>query len=682
MRYLAIDTETTLIPPTGTDKVNTRWTHPDLIVTTWSLDEEEEGLCMWHDVAEHERLIRLVEDNEDIILVMHNVAFDLGVLSKEFPQFEERLQQLVRDGKVLDTKVMYLLRHPDPGPGEKAASLAMLSQKLLHLPMEKGAVRTSFRRDMPISDAQREYAVKDAVITRKIAEQLRALPLGCFRNHWGAPPPNRMIATSPDTDFRHPDVEYSSAACWMAWKLKPVGMAVDKERLREIHVKFEDQFGRLQAQLVGEGLARVVRMPGAEVRHIGKAPEGCELERRWMPTSVTPPTMQRKWKGNIEQVAGKVTKNMSDLEESFQKFAEDLGIDCPTSKNGKVSLRRDDWKDYTNAMPAGLKIFMEFQKCQKYLTAFLRPLTDARATQVLADYWVPGAATGRWACTKPNLQQVPRAGGIRSIYKAREGKRLIYADYPTLELYTLAHSMHCMGIRGPLMESLYSGDDIHTRTAALMYGKELGDVTKEERQGAKAANFGLPGGMGVNRFHIQAKVMGLGWDRNQAYDIRNRWFAAYPDIREFLNAFELNPYKQLKPPGMDTREWLERLGFDPDDTWPRSFDVTRKINNGGVYTVVLPSGRTIPDRQYSAAANCFFQGPGADTITRAFSNVCENERLNPVAVVHDSITIEQPEIDAYADAQLLAACMADALVTVCPSVPRPKIDTEILEVWK
>lgn len=685
MRYIAVDTETTLIPPQGTDKVNTRRHVPDLIVTTYSaghadsmkdrgyLGHVNAELFMWYQEEEHHKLFA----NDDCYFCFHNVAFDLAVLTKAFPTLKPRFEELVRDGRILDTRVMYLLRDPDPR--DKSITLAYLSQKLLGKVMEKGAVRTSFRRDMQISADQREYAIKDAVITREIAEHLRKLPLGCFRACWGPPPPNRLIATEAKTDFRHPDIEYSSAAAWLSWQLKPVGMAIDPDTLSNLYFQYKQKVSQLQASLVEADLARIQRMPKTKVKEV-TVDDPSFYERSWTKHTMNPPTMRRLWRGVVEEVEGKVVKNQGDIRAVFELFAKEIEITAPTSGTlGNISMKRDDWKEYVELMPTKLKLFMAYQRAHKYLTAFLQPLRDARATEVMADYWVPGAATGRWACSKPNLQQVP--GALRSIYKARPGKVFVYADYPTLELYTLAHSMHCLGIDGPLMEALKSGEDIHTRTAALMYGKELSAVSPEERQAAKAANFGLPGGMGVRRLFLQGKNMGIKWDMKKTYEIRNRWFSTFPDIKQFLRLLEVNPYKQLKPPGMETTEWLQRLGFNTDDTWPTAFDLIRKINKGAIFTVVLPSGRTIPDRGYSAAANCFFQGPGADTITRAFNNVCEND-INPVAVVHDSITIECPEEDAEHKGRLLTACMADALVTVCPSVPYPTIDFEVTKVWK
>lgn len=672
-KILAIDTETEMMEPKGTKKVNIRHNIPHLVCTTWS-DSEEAGLIGWRDEG---ALLELL-DTPNVLFAFHNAAFDLGVLGNMYVSVRAKLEELVHDNRIIDTRVMYLLRNPDPI--DKAITLQFLCRAFLNEDLPKTDVRTSFTRDGSLNEEQVNYAIKDAIVTRQIAEALRGLPKGCIRNHWGAPPPNVTVMASLTCDLPDADLLYSKAAALRAWYLEPQGMSIDRVRLRCIHDEFEMKFDGLQEGLLNAGLANMKRMPLRQVTVLGKL-EG-DYERSWMMHTARPPRLRRLWKGQVEEVEGKVTKSTVALMAAFEKFAKELDITPPTSgKLKRTSLKRDDWKDYMGVLPAPLKMFMEFQKVSKYLSAFLKPLLDAGATAAHSDYYVPGAATGRWACRKPNLQQVPKAHGIRNIYVARLGKTFVMADYPTLELYTLAHSMECLGISGNLMESLRSGEDIHTRTASLMYNKPLVEIEPEERQSAKAANFGLPGGMGVNRFWLQAKSMGLQWTKAHAYDIRNRWFNAYADIKAFMSLFNVNPYKQLCPPGMDTREWLERLGFDPEETWPTAFDLTRKINKGAIYTVGLPSGRVIPDRKYSAAANCLFQGPGADVITQAFANVCKRD-LNPVAVVHDSITLECDENQAIGFGDELAMCMQEALILACPSVPTPPIDVEFSNVWK
>ena len=668
MRFCAVDTETTLIPSQGTDKINLRHEMPELVCVSFS-SPEAKGVVMYDDYS----AIHAIFSQEDIAFVFHNAAFDLEVLS-QVPGLEEVLLRLVKEGRVYDTKVMYLNRDPDPA--QRAITLDFLSRRLLRRPLDKGSVRTSFRRGDELSEPQKAYALQDAVVTRELAETMQQLPLGSL----GGKTLQKLIATHPRTKLPHPDVVYSKAAAYCAWHLVPEGMEVDRDTLQQLFNDFSDKARELQNYLVHLGLARIVRKAKSRIEDKGEC--SLDVSTKWHPLPGSVTTVQRRQKGRLQVAPAKVVLNEKEVRSHFQSFAESEGITPKLSKKTrKLSLSRDDWKDYETSLPYPLQKYMEYQKTSKYLSAFLSPLQLSQARRVHPAYWIPGAATFRWACSKPNLQQVPKRGGLREIYRPKEGNVFVMADYPTLELYTLAHCMHSMGIHGPLLQALESGQDVHSRTAAMMFGVPFDEVDKEQRQGAKAGNFGLPGGMGARRFYHHGRVLGIDWTYEQAMEIRARWFSVYWDVRQYLDCFEVDPYTELRPRHMPTEDWLRSLGFDPDRTWPSRFELSRAVNDGAFYTVVLPSGRVIPDRRYSAAANSFFQGTGADVITHAFNLSCERG-LNVVAVVHDSITVEVPEKHAQVAQKLLAKTMADALADVCPSVPRVTIECEVSSVWK
>jgi DNA polymerase I-like protein with 3'-5' exonuclease and polymerase domains len=288
-------------------------------------------------------------------------------------------------------------------------------------------------------------------------------------------------------------------------------------------------------------------------------------------------------------------------------------------------------------------------------------------------YWIPGAATGRWACSNPNLQQVSKK--LRRLYRADPGQCFVGADFKSLELYTLAHTMHCLGIEGPLMETLREGGDIHSRTADLM-----GETGEKARFNAKMANFGLAGGMGNKTFLRHARAQGAEWEEADARRVSDAWFRAYPDARAFLELFRVYDPWFHRPEDRSASEWLEDLGFDPEEeSWPRRFDLTKRLNGGAVYTVVLPSGRRIPQRHYSAGANALFQGPGADVITHAFVE-CVAAGLEPVAVVHDAVVVTCPLEDSEETGRALVEVMGGALHKVCPSVPCPLPEFSVSEV--
>jgi hypothetical protein len=159
---------------------------------------------------------------------------------------------------------------------------------------------------------------------------------------------------------------------------------------------------------------------------------------------------------------------------------------------------------------------------------------------------------------------------------------------------------------------------------------------------------------------------GLDVTYDQACDVRTKWLRYFTDVRSYLDLFNYDYFK-LCPEWCSSKTWLDDLGFDLSEGWPSSFDLSRKL--GGKITCVLPSGRVIPQRTFSQAANIFFQGTGADVMTQAFVDMCR-ARLPVSAVVHDAAyTADLTQGPALTD------CMHEALVKVCPTVetfaPRP-----------
>jgi DNA polymerase-1 len=110
------------------------------------------------------------------------------------------------------------------------------------------------------------------------------------------------------------------------------------------------------------------------------------------------------------------------------------------------------------------------------------------------------ADSGRMACKAPNLQNLPRDPRYRNCVVAPPGRVLVKADYSQIELRIAAR----VAGETRMIEAYRAGQDLHTLTARMVLGKE--DVSKEERQLAKALNFGLLYGMGARRFRENARA--------------------------------------------------------------------------------------------------------------------------------------------------------------------------------
>ena len=141
------------------------------------------------------------------------------------------------------------------------------------------------------------------------------------------------------------------------------------------------------------------------------------------------------------------------------------------------------------------------------------------------------AATGRLSSSSPNLQNIPvrteLGRKIRAAFvPARAGDLMVGADYSQIELRILAH---LSGDRG-LIDAFTSGADFHAATAARVFGVQPEAVDAEMRRKAKAVNFGIVYGISS---HGLGESLGIGYAEAQA--TIDRYFAAYPRVREYLD---------------------------------------------------------------------------------------------------------------------------------------------------
>ncbi|NQX02025.1 hypothetical protein HQ447_15310, partial [bacterium] len=140
-----------------------------------------------------------------------------------------------------------------------------------------------------------------------------------------------------------------------------------------------------------------------------------------------------------------------------------------------------------------------------------------------------GTATGRFSSKEPNLQNIGR-GEIREAFTAPQGKRLIVADYSQIELRAAA----AIAGEAKMIDAYKAGADLHKLTAATVLGKPEIEVTKPDRQLAKAVNFGLIYGQsapGLVRY--AATSYGVTMDEDEATRIRQAFFKTYSRLRQW-----------------------------------------------------------------------------------------------------------------------------------------------------
>lgn len=264
------------------------------------------------------------------------------------------------------------------------------------------------------------------------------------------------------------------------------------------------------------------------------------------------------------------------------------------------------------------------------------------------------AATGRLASSDPNLQNIPiRSKSGREIRKAfvPRGKhyQLFAADYSQVELRIMAAMSGDTG----MIEAFQQDLDIHSATAARVYGVELDEVDTDMRRAAKMVNFGII--FGISAFGLSQR---LGIPRSEAAEIIDTYFEKYPGVKEFMD-------KTVESARAD--EFIETL------TKRRRY--MRDINS---------SNQNIRSNAERAAINTPIQGSAADMIKLAMIEVdkilaAQNARSRMLLQVHDELVFDLHNEEAETLKPLLINAMQTAL-TLPNDVP-VKVDTGTGANW-
>ncbi len=253
------------------------------------------------------------------------------------------------------------------------------------------------------------------------------------------------------------------------------------------------------------------------------------------------------------------------------------------------------------------------------------------------------AATGRLSSNNPNLQNIPvrteRGREIRKAFVARnEDYLLLAADYSQIELRIMAH----LSQDEALIEAFNNNLDIHTATAAKVYGVNLNEVTKDQRRNAKMVNFGII--YGISAFGLSER---LDISRREASDIIESYFKQYKGVKTYMD-------KAISQ--------ARTLGYAETICGRRRY--LRDITSANA-TV-----RGFAERN---AINAPIQGSSADMIKLAMIKIHKqisdlNLQSKMILQVHDELVFDvyKPELETIQE--LVKAAMAEAMPLSVPVV--------------
>lgn len=321
-----------------------------------------------------------------------------------------------------------------------------------------------------------------------------------------------------------------------------------------------------------------------------------------------------------------------------------LGIPLPDSTR--------NWKLQPLAVqyPVVAKL-LEYRTMQKALTSYGQNMIEfinPKTGRLHADFRQIGAPTGRFACTNPNIQQVPHAAEYRRCFMGHPNdRRLVIADYSQIELRILAE----FSGDEVFINAFKSGADLHKVTAAQVFGVPADQVTKEQRDFAKRLNFGVVYGIGAQRFSM---MTGVGV--SDAEDILRRYFATYKKLDAYLRDSANRAVDEKQARTGSGR--LVKFNYDPSDR--QQVSMTQR------------NGKNAP-----------IQGTSADILKRALRLLNDDLRdtsAKIVNIIHDEIVVEVDEAESAEIAQKVERGMVAAGQEFLQTVP-VKVEAQIACEW-
>lgn len=332
--------------------------------------------------------------------------------------------------------------------------------------------------------------------------------------------------------------------------------------------------------------------------------------------------------------------NLNSPKQLLHVFTTLLG-EQPVDANGKASASRQALREYIgdHKVVADYLAWKRVEKRRQMVEALLRFLGDSGF--IRASYMQLGADTGRMSCISPNLQQIPRDSRFRACVQAPAGWKLVVADYAQMELRLAAAEAEDQ----LMIRAFQDGMDLHTLTAMQIYGVGQDEVTKEQRQVAKSANFGLLYGSGARGLRNYAAGMGIQMDLAEAAEVREKFHAAYNGISR----------------------WQRKNAQAADAA---SSNAAIRIRHSGLRRFLLGENNKLTTR-----CNTPIQGAGAAVLKRTLGMLwpllkADGEEVVRLAgVIHDEVVLLVREEQAELWSQQLTEVMQDAEAQWLDDVP-------------
>lgn len=320
-------------------------------------------------------------------------------------------------------------------------------------------------------------------------------------------------------------------------------------------------------------------------------------------------------------------------------------LNLPVIKKNKTGFSTDssvlEKLEMMNVSPIP-GLLLQYREIDKLLSTYVNSLTELIQSdlRIHTTYHSTVAATGRLTSEVPNLQNIPiktkRGQLLRKAFISQAGYSLIAADYSQIELRILAHFCQDKA----MMTAFNQDRDIHRQTAAEVFGMSSDKISDEQRNYAKAINFGLI--YGQSSYGL-AETLNI--SQKEASIFIEKYFLKFSAVKIYLD--------QL-------REFCEKNGF-----------AQTYLGRKRYLPDIKSSNRMLKAQAERMAINTPIQGTAADLVKIAMVELYRKitfqfPKVNMLLQVHDEIILECPEQDVQAVATMTKQIMESALVLTIP----------------
>jgi len=345
------------------------------------------------------------------------------------------------------------------------------------------------------------------------------------------------------------------------------------------------------------------------------------------------------------------------LDATLDEKTKSIWPKTPSKTNPKLSTGADAFSEF-DYLPI-IKPFSEYQKKAMLCSGFGQKLincVNAKTGRIHGNLHICGARTGRFSCSTPNLQNCPRSpskeareGGepdLRASFIADKGNVLICADYSMIEIRAGAE----LSRDRAMLRAFAQGIDLHKLTASVVSSIPLDTITKEQRHGGKAYNFGLMFGLGSTKYAKYAKKeFGVTVSQEKADADIGTWHDLYSDYTTYQQSCAKRGKKTL--------------------------------------TCITPCGKLRklpPDKTYGNSMNQGPQGGAAEVMMYALTDLYKKLGSSGklINTVHDEIIVECRESHAVQIKRLVNDCMVSGFLSVFPKgITKDLVNIGIGKTW-